>query len=417
MNETLDHHQPVCSSEGSPCSRSDTQSPGLKSYSVDDQNYDMEEHVNNSISQNKESEDGDICGQSNELVNKRESQVPIFHQRDIDDEEEESIRSTEHLSQQPQLEILSNNETLESTAAWSSQQNTLEVAAAQEESSFFSNTFESTAQASTNWTTFDDGSEEIESTFLNQTRKPVTVATSHNVFQDNFGDPIDWSTVDEGNVSAEENYQQQHTQEDIHGYHQETEEKVQQSKVLPGRQLSSESQHSVGKCKRFSHRHVDADHICRGHSLETSEDNTQNNTDTYTDWWPPSAEGAPISSVSQSVPANTHQRKRQISGTGNEAYTATPDHKPVINSSNQDLHLNKSSSGWSDDAFAEPLEARFKIFSKVFNAANNPNGMDPRSMTPHNDPISDNDSGIIPKSDSVNIFSIKDDPFDDDFFT
>ena len=53
----------------------------------------------------------------------------------------------------------------------------------------------------------------------------------------------------------------------------------------------------------------------------------------------------------------------------------------------------------------------------MFNAANNPNGMDPRSMTPHNDPISDNDSGIIPKSDSVNIFSIKDDPFDDDFFT
>ena len=55
-------NQPICSSEGSPCSRSDTQSPGLKSFSVEDQNYDEEQHnhavsnaTNNSILQNKES--------------------------------------------------------------------------------------------------------------------------------------------------------------------------------------------------------------------------------------------------------------------------------------------------------------------------------------------------------------------------
>ena len=93
------------------------------------------------------------------------------------------------------------------------------------------------------------------------------------------------------------------------------------------------------------------------------------------------------------------------------------DHKPSGN--NQDYqdrqeNITNNSDGWCDDAFAEPLEARFKIFSKVIHTNN---GMDPRSMTsPHNDPISDSDSGIIPKSDSVNIFSIKDDPFADDFF-
>ena len=473
--------QPVCSSEGSPCSRSDTQSPGVKSYPTNnDQNYEEEpnvSHINNSIPNDKEGEEAEDVPQETQLGNKRESQVPIFHQNDDFEEEveEESVtqfvKSPEHHDfNQP--EITSNNGISESgldelhpssgghefnhEQSWNDTPETVEMA--QQEESLFSNTFESAAQASTSWTTFDDGPDEADSAIYGTIKQTsISVVANYSsvqepsAFQDNFGDPIDWSTVDEvetsqghlnevqsqghvDEVTSQSITDEVQTQDHEHHPHQEgnlnqyqhqqhEEELKKKSKALPARQLSSESQNSVGKCKRFSHRHVDADHICQHHSFETSEDAnaTSNAIDTYnaTDWWPPSAVGAPhqdlninvLSTVSnQSVPAN--QRKRQISGTGNEAYTSTPDHKP---GNNQENHSKTSSnnSGWSEDAFAEPLEARFKIFSKVINANN---GMDPRSMTPHSDPISDSDSGIIPKSDSVNIFSIKDDPFDDDFF-
>ena len=293
--------KPVCSSEGSPCSRSDTQSP-MKSYSVDEPNDEEEEP----------SERAEV-----EEPRKRESQVPIFHQNEEDYE--------------PESKISNNDEDL------------------------FSNTFDDpeAVKMSKTWTTFDD-QEEVDVLPTPAVKSnPVNYFNSENAFQDNFGDPVDWASVAAS-----------------------TEDDEQETKPQMTRQLSSDSQNSISKCKRFSHRHVDADHICRGHSTEAKEPEPE----TYTDWWPPSAGGAP--------------KTKNNGGTGNEAYSATPDHKPQVSS-------------WSEgDAFGEPLEAKFKVFSKVIHD---------RSMTP-NDPISDNDSGIIPKSDSVNIFSIKDDPFDDDFF-
>ena len=318
--ELLDEEDPipqpvVCSSEGSPISHSDTQSPIKSIEKVDEE--ENEEAIE-------------------ELPNKRESQLPIYN----DNEDEESV--------------------------------TQSIKSANEEN-FFKTPFGSVQ--TNNWTTFDDeGPEMIPEQQQQHPRKIYnnTISNnSENAFQDNFGD-TDWGTTNNTINNLE-------YQEDNNSITSKPEPSA------PVRQHSSESQHSHSKCKRFSHRHVDDDHICsRGHSLEASDDVASYNTD----WWPPSAEvGAPV--------------KKPVTkmGTGNEAYSSTPDHKPTR----------------EENVFAEPLEAKFKIFSKVVN-----NGINDRSLTPlsggFNDQISDNDSGIIPKSDSVNIFSIKDDPFDDDFF-
>lgn len=341
------HHQPppVCSSEGSPCSRSDTQSP-VKSYSVDehhepDQPDEEQEEPEDVDNQHCDLEDVIDGVDDDPMRVKRESQVPIFNQRDDEDEESvtQSIRSAEP------KEI------------------------SEEQDSFFSNNFDNgEPKVSKTWTTFDDGPDELVSSTLRSQGSPaVNYFNKENAFQDNFGDPVDWGSA----AGASEDQPVKPATEPV-----------------MSRQLSSDSQHSIsGKCKRFSHRHVDADHICRGHSTEM----VSSETNSYTEWWPPSAEvGAPV-------------KKLRHDGTGNEAYTATPDHKPGT----------AASSAWGDNAFGDPLEAKFKIFSKVIQ--NNGMSSGDRSMTP-NDPISDNDSGIIPKSDSINIFSIKDDPFDDDFF-
>ena len=363
-------NQPVCSSEGSPCSRSDTQSP-LKSFSAADDQHAFERSqmaLEHETVQEEQFEDPETS-QSESVSNKRESQVPIF--KDDDDESvTQSIRS-DHI-----VKECNNHEETEAL-----------------EDSLFSNTFGDETQILTTWATFDDGPEEpiLQQAKLSSTSAKQRHTSSDFAFQDNFGDPIDWSAV-------HTNEEPQESKEEDHSQINNEDSTPIANKAQPIRQNSSESQHSIGKCKRFSHRQVDADHICRGHSIEATEDNSS----TYTDWWPPSAEGAP-----QSTPITSHQKKRQPSGTGNEAYSATPDHKPMTN-------LVTNNTGWGEDAFADPLEAKFKIFSRVINTTPN-NGID-RSMTPQNDPISDSDSGIIPKSDSVNIFSIKDDPFDDDFF-
>ena len=318
--ELLDEEDPipqpvVCSSEGSPISHSDTQSPIKSIEKVDEE--ENEEAIE-------------------ELPNKRESQLPIYN----DNEDEESV--------------------------------TQSIKSANEEN-FFKTPFGSVQ--TNNWTTFDDEGPEIIPEQQQQHPRKIynnTISNnSENAFQDNFGD-TDWGTNNTiNNLDQEDN--------------NSISSSSKPEPSAPIRQHSSESQHSHSKCKRFSHRHVDDDHICsRGHSLEASDDVASYNTD----WWPPSAEvGAPV--------------KKPVTkmGTGNEAYSSTPDHKPTR----------------EENVFAEPLEAKFKIFSKVVN-----NGINDRSLTPlsggFNDQISDNDSGIIPKSDSVNIFSIKDDPFDDDFF-
>ena len=313
----------VCSSEGSPISHSDTQSPIKSIEKVEEDDEENEEVIE-------------------ELPNKRESQLPIYN----DNEDEESV--------------------------------TQSIKSANEEN-FFKTPFGSVQ--TNNWTTFDDEGPEIpeqqhqEQPLTRKAYNNTTSNNSENAFQDNFGD-TDWGTNNTiNNLDQEDN--------------NSISSSSKPEPSAPIRQHSSESQHSHSKCKRFSHRHVDDDHICsRGHSLEASDDVAASYN---TDWWPPSAEvGAPVKKP---------VTKTTTMGTGNEAYSSTPDHKPQR----------------EENVFAEPLEAKFKIFSKVVN-----NGINDRSLTPlsggFNDQISDNDSGIIPKSDSVNIFSIKDDPFDDDFF-
>ncbi len=359
------HNQPVCSSEGSPCSRSDTQSP-MKS---DEQNEEDEEEPGemgeeqNEVDHNiDDPEDSEFDAQAAMAVHKkRESQVPIFQQNADEDEESvtQSIRSDANVRD----ETCNNNHEPDN-----------EEMACHNSEEFFTNTFDTESKATKSWTTFDDDDPDPDphqfDTGINNRHPDSSYFSAANkencAFQDNFGDPVDWDSA----IGMQES-------------------DPKSSRMT--RQLSSESQNSISKCKRFSHRHVDAhDHICtRGHSLEASEAPPE--PATYTDWWPPSAEGAPIK-----VSNNEGRKKHVSAASNNEAYSATPPN------------------AWNEDAFAEPLEAKFKVFSKVVHT--NPNGLD-RSLTPHsNDPISDSDSGIMPKSDSVNIFSIKDDPFDDDFF-
>ena len=325
LEEPPSHEPPqpvICSSEGSPVSPSDTQSP-LKSMD--------------------KAEPEDVL---EDLPNKRESQLPIYNDNEDDESVTQSIKSAN-------------------------------------EDNFFKTPFgsEAPSKISNHWTTFEDDGPDFPPEMI-QTKTTFNATThynSENAFQDNFGD-TDWgsATLEGGPIEAPS----------------VTEVEIKPEPSAPVRQHSSESQHSHSKCKRFSHRHADDDHICsRGHSLEAPEDVTSYNTD----WWPPSAEvGAPVKKPPVVATA------AKTGGTGNEAYSSTPD--PTSQPRDE-----------SNNVFAEPLEARFKIFSKVVN-----NGTTDRSLTPlsgFNDPMgSDNDSGIIPKSDSVNIFSIKDDPFDDDFF-
>ena len=320
LEEPPSHEPPqpvICSSEGSPVSQSDTQSP-VKSMDKAEAEEVLED-----------------------LPNKRESQLPIYNENEDDESVTQSIKSAN-------------------------------------EDNFFKTPFgsEANSKMSNHWTTFEDDAPDLAPEMIKSKTAIYTHYNSENAFQDNFGD-TDWGSAPFEAAEEEASI---------------TEVEISKPEPsAPVRQHSSESQHSNhSKCKRFSHRHADDDHICsRGHSLEAPEDISYN-----TDWWPPSAEvGAPIKKPP--IVAKT-------GGTGNEAYSSTPDHTS---------HPREE----SNNVFAEPLEARFKIFSKVVN-----NGTSDRSLTPlsgFNDHMgSDNDSGIIPKSDSVNIFSIKDDPFDDDFF-
>ena len=375
-------NQPICSSEGSPCSRSDTQSPN-KSFSVEDQPYAIEERdgalTNDIAEQNEYDED------PSEL-NKRDSQVPIFHHNDEDEDSVcQSIKSDKFKT------------------------NT------QDEDNVFSCAFgpdaSNSLHQSKNWTTFDDELDDQPSISSSQQQKHYetprhmvhhTNFTSHeHAFQDNFGDTPEWPTI------IETEQQQQPVEEfPLNNEHE--------AQATITRQASNDSnnQPTVSKCQRFSHRQCDSGHICsRGHSFEhadnsnTSHDQHTEDPASYsTDWWPPSAEaGVPL--------------KKTKAGSGNDAYTATPDHK-VSTTTNP----NSSSSGvWGEPqqtennaVFGESLQPHFKVFSKVVN----PNGFD-RSGTPNStnfDALSDSDSGLMPKSDSVNIFGVKDDPFDDDFF-
>jgi hypothetical protein len=310
--------------------------------------------------------------------NKRDSQVPIF--QDDDDSVSQSIRS-DIKSTVPKI-----NE--------------------EDDCSLFSITFgPDTEQTITKtWTTFDDGPSEQTTPKHRHRHSYQQQPSSEHAFQDNFvgHNSLEW-------IEQEEAKQPSSLQEEI-----------------PVRKNSTDSSSmSRVQCSRFSHRHHDAGQLCRGHSLEAPTPEVVVEP-TYTDWWPPSAEGAPTNkkTLVSDRPTSVPTKKPIVTGTGNEAYTATPDHKSKTEAPSSEEGVwgpPSNSSSLNNNVFGEPLEtnARFKVFSRVVPTSNPNNGFD-RAITPcsngGNDPVSDTDSGIIPKSDSVNIFSIKDDPFDDDFF-
>ena len=408
-------NQPVCSSEGSPCSRSDTQSP-QKSFSVEDQSYGIEVDKDGTLPPNnghglgfhqghhinEEGEEEEDEEEPSELLqNKRDSQIPIFHHNDEDDDSvSQSIKSDKLRSGQESMMT-------------------------EEPDNLFNNAFGPNETPpmlqSKTWTTFEDedhleqhqSHHQYHHQRQQQQQHSSFTSTAHqNAFQDNFGDNADWSNIDE-------------TEED------DAVENNSKPKESVARQSSGES-HS--KCSRFKHRHAGS--CSRGHSFENVDPSPAlDEPVSYTDWWPPSAEaGVPLKRSKPVTTTTTSMTSSATPTTCNDAYSATPDHKSQSSTSAsssvvvgvwgepqqlQQQPLEKHRSQQPQNVFGEPLQPHFKVFSKVVN----PNGFDNmggRSGTPNNsahfDTLSDSDSGLMPKSDSVNIFGVQEDPFDDDFF-
>ncbi len=417
---------PICSSEGSPCSRSDSQSP-IKS--IPEDHLQVYGDDKNSIGQQQPQS----CNlQVEERDSKRDSQVPIFHHAEEDDDSISQSTRTDHESYRPtappHYEVEAFQEETEPEAG-----NNDDF-----KESFFNDPSEpSMMSTSKQWTTFDEGPDG-ESMFSPEVQKtPVKVvvpasARSQHSFQDNFGDSsLSWMPPIEGNPEPEQTQPHHHLerQDSQHSNH---------SSSMHSRKHSTDSASTTGtagtghKCQRFSHRHGEGGAVCRGHSFEKSEQLE------YTDWWPPSAEGAPKKQAATTSQCETPP----VTVAGNVSVGKSRDESPFADNfadmaSNPDKASRSSevntpntvnNSGRNSASFYDENldgQVKFKVFSRVVP------GLDPgggsnsgRSGTPSsacgvngaNDPISDSDSGIIPKSDSVNIFTIKDDPFDDDFF-
>ena len=455
---------------GSPCSRSDiSQSPRgppnkNQSYSVKEdhpqfhenfrendftkESYPMqeEEELEENYEDVVESIDENDLDEETEM-NKRDSQVPIFHQNDEDDDSFcQSIQS----------------DRLKPAAVGSTTGNELDQhQIAMDENNVFNNAFGPPPDKSNNsnttmlekqsktWTTFEDDLEENLQQQQRKSRKnksssfnAAAASTSNFVseFQDNFGDSSDWS------IPADQMDQSDQPQVGVNQSEvvdDDLDQSESRNKTVT-RQASNESQansasSSFSKCQRFSHRQCDSGHICsRGHSFEHpdhaddtgsgSKQISDNPDDSYTDWWPPSAEaGVPPSKkpvkpsssdrkIDHQPPAPTEVTSGVSNITGSNVWGGAPGngHQPQqkLDSANNKV-------------FGEPLQTHFKVFSKVVSNPNN--GFDPRSGTPNSNHFdkkfpdinnSDTNSadGLMPKSDSVNIFSIQADPFDDDFF-